>query len=52
MADHHDLLDIAINGHILHGNGMKSPAFKEFLSQYPAWSYPVGWTASYKMYKF
>jgi len=52
MAEHHDLMDIGINGHILHGNGMKSPAFKEFLAQFPAWSYPVGWTASYKMYKF
>ena len=52
IADHHDLMDIAINGHIIHGNGMKSPAFSEFLRQYPAWAYPVGWTASYKLYKF
>ena len=52
MGEHHDVMDMVVAGHVTHGNGMKSPAFKEFLSQFPAWSYPVGWTSSYKMYKF
>ena len=52
ISSQHDLLDISVNGHVIHGSGMKSPAFRDFLAQYPAWSYPVGWTASYKMYKF
>lgn len=50
--EHHDLMDLAISGHITHGSGMKSPEFKQFLDQFPAWSYPVGWTATYKSFKF
>ena len=45
-------MDLAISGHITHGSGMKSPEFKQFLDQFPAWSYPVGWTATYKSFKF
>ncbi len=41
-----------ILGHHLHGPQMKSGQFKAFLAQYPGWSYPVGWTAVYKSYKF
>lgn len=48
----HDLVDMALTGHIIHGNDMKSPDFKKFLAQFPGWSYPVGWTASYKAFKF
>lgn len=48
----HDIVDLAVTGHILHGNGMKSGEFKTFLAQYPDWSYPVGWTASYKAFVF
>jgi len=47
-----DLVDLAVTGHIIHGAEMKSTKFKEFLSQFPGWSYPVGWTAAYKAYKF
>lgn len=47
-----ELIDIAIAGHHLHGPQMKSGQFKAFLGQYPGWSYPVGWTAVYKSYKF
>jgi len=50
--DGNELLDMAVTGHYLHGSQMKSPQFSKFLSQYPGWSYPVGWTASYKGYKF
>lgn len=50
--DGNELLDIAITGHHLHGSQMKSPQFQQFLSQFPGWSYPVGWTAAYKAYKF
>eukprot|EP00092_Neocalanus_flemingeri_P002862 GFUD01003060.1.p1 GENE.GFUD01003060.1~~GFUD01003060.1.p1 ORF type:complete len:914 (+),score=90.26 GFUD01003060.1:82-2823(+) len=50
--DGNELLDMAITGHYLHGSQMKSAQFTQFLSQYPGWSYPVGWTASYKGYKF
>ena len=45
-------MDLAISGHITHGSGMKSPEFKQFLDQFPSWSYPVGWTATYKSFKF
>ena len=51
-AEKHDLVDLAVTGHIIHGNGMKSGDFKTFLAQYPEWSYPVGWTASYKSFVF
>jgi len=50
--DGNELLDMAVTGHYLHGSQMKSAQFTKFLSQYPGWSYPVGWTASYKGYKF
>ena len=50
--EHHELMDLAISGHITHGSGMKSPEFKQFLDQFPPWSYPVGWTSSYKSFKF
>lgn len=46
------ILDMAVTGHIVHGNEMKSADFKKFLAQFPIWSYPVGWTASYKSFKF
>lgn len=52
IVQHHDLLDISIAGHFIHGNAMKSSTFKEFLAQFPAWSYPVGWTVSHKSFKF
>ena len=52
MAVHHDIVDLAVTGHIIHGNGMKSGDFKTFLAQFPEWSYPVGWTASYKAFVF
>ena len=47
-----DLVDLAVTGHVVHGNEMKSPEFKAFLATFPDWSYPVGWTASYKAFKF
>lgn len=50
--DGNELIDIAITGHHLHGPQMKSSGFQEFLDQFPGWSYPVGWTAAYKAYKF
>ena len=50
--ENYELMDLAISGHITHGSGMKSPEFKQFLDQFPAWSYPVGWTATYKSFKF
>ena len=50
--DGNELLDMALVGHYIHGSQMKSAQFKQFLSQFPGWSYPVGWTASYKSYKF
>jgi hypothetical protein len=31
---------------------MKSAEFKTLLDKFPGWSYPVGWTAAYKAYKF
>ena len=52
VAGRDPLLDMAVTGHIVHGNEMKSAEFKRFLAQFPEWSYPVGWTASYKMFKF
>ena len=52
ISEQHDILDLAITGHIIHGNGMKSTEFKTFLNQYPDWSYPVGWTSSYKAFVF
>ena len=52
IKENDDLLDLSIAGHHLHGHEMKGPEFKKFLDQYPPWSYPVGWTASYKSYKF
>lgn len=52
VKEKHDLVDLAVTGHIIHGNGMKSANFKTFLAQYPDWSYPVGWTASYKAFVF
>ena len=51
-AEKHDIVDLAVTGHIIHGNGMKSGDFKTFLAQFPEWSYPVGWTASYKAFVF
>ena len=50
--DGNELLDMVLVGHYIHGSQMKSAQFKQFLSQFPGWSYPVGWTASYKSYKF
>jgi len=50
--DGNELLDIVLVGHYIHGSQMKSAQFKQFLSQFPGWSYPVGWSASYKSYKF
>lgn len=50
--DGNELIDLAITGHHLHGSQMKSTQFQQFLSQFPGWSYPVGWTAAYKSYKF
>jgi len=47
-----ELLDMAVTGHHIHGPQMKSSQFKEFLAQFPGWSYTVGWTAAYKAYKF
>jgi len=47
-----ELLDMAITGHFIHGQQMKSAEFLKFLDQFPGWSYPVGWTAYYKAYKF
>ena len=47
-----DLMDLSAVGHFIHGNEMKSPEFKTFLSRFPEWSYPVGWSASYRGYKF
>ena len=52
VAGRDPLMDMAVTGHIVHGNEMKSAEFKRFLAQFPEWSYPVGWTASYKMFKF
>ena len=52
VAGRDPLLDMAVTGHIVHGNEMKSAEFKRFLAQFPEWSYPVGWTASYKNFKF
>eukprot|EP00094_Tigriopus_californicus_P008285 TCALIF_07981-PA protein Name:"Similar to ermp1 Endoplasmic reticulum metallopeptidase 1 (Xenopus laevis)" AED:0.31 eAED:0.31 QI:0/0.9/0.90/0.90/1/1/11/658/673 len=45
-------LDLAVTGHYLHGHSMKDVNFKRFLAQFPDWSFPVGWTASYASYKF
>lgn len=50
--DGNELLDMALTGHYLHGTQMKSAQFSKFLAQYPGWSYPIGWTAAYKAYKF
>ena len=50
--DGNELLDLALVGHYTHGSQMKSAQFKQFLGQFPGWSYPVGWTAAYKSYKF
>ena len=50
--DGNELLDMALVGHYIHGAHMKSAQFSQFLQQFPGWSYPVGWTASYKSYKF
>ena len=47
-----DLVDISLTGHVIHGAEMQSSDFKKFLGQFPGWSYPVGWTAAYKAYKF
>ena len=47
-----ELVDVAVTGHHLHGTQMKSNDFQQFLDQFPGWSYPVGWTATYKAYKF
>jgi len=47
-----ELLDIAVTGHHIHGPQMKSSQFSTFLDQFPGWSYPVGWTAAYRAYKF
>ena len=52
VAGRDPLLDMAVTGHIVHGNEMKSAEFKRFLAQFPEWSYPVGWTALYKNFKF
>ena len=52
VKEKHDLVDLAVTGPIIHGNGMNSANFKTFLAQYPDWSYPVGWTASYKAFVF
>jgi len=52
IPEKHNVMDLAITGHIIHGNGMKSSDFKAFLSQYPDWSFPVGWTSSYKSFVF
>ena len=46
------LADVVMVGHIMHGTEMKSKEFKSFLAQFPEWSYPVGWTAIYKSFKF
>ena len=50
--DGNELVDVAVTGHHLHGTQMKSNDFQRFLDQFPGWSYPVGWTATYKAYKF
>lgn len=47
-----ELLDIAVTGHHIHGPQMKSTQFKLLLDQFPGWSYPIGWTATYKAFKF
>eukprot|EP00096_Caligus_rogercresseyi_P010754 TRINITY_DN4013_c0_g1_i1.p1 TRINITY_DN4013_c0_g1~~TRINITY_DN4013_c0_g1_i1.p1 ORF type:complete len:900 (-),score=145.35 TRINITY_DN4013_c0_g1_i1:1936-4635(-) len=47
-----DLVDIALTGHIIHGNHMQSPHLKELLQSFPSWTYPLGWTATYKAFKF
>ncbi len=48
-----DMLDMVAAGHFIHGHEMKTtPEFKRFLSQYPKWSYVVGWTASLRNYRF
>ena len=50
--DGNEMLDMALVGHYIHGANMRSAQFNQFLEQFPGWSYPVGWTASYKSYKF
>jgi hypothetical protein len=50
--DGEDLLDLSVAGHFVHGNEMKSTEFKQFLSKFPSWSIPVGWTVAYKSYVF
>ena len=50
--DGNELVDMVLVGHHIHGSQMKSAQFKQFLAQFPGWSYPVGWTAAYKSYKF
>ncbi len=52
VLDDDPLLDLNVVGHILHGAEMKSSEFKRFLAQLPDWSYPVGWTASLKSFKY
>ena len=52
ISEKHDIIDLVVAGHVIHGNGMKSTEFKTFLSQFPDWSYPVGWTSSYKAFVF
>ena len=47
-----DLVDLVAVSHNVHGNDMKTGDFKKFLAQFPSWSYPVGWSASYRAYKF
>ncbi|XP_040581648.1 endoplasmic reticulum metallopeptidase 1 [Lepeophtheirus salmonis] len=47
-----DLVDISVTGHIIHGIHMQSPDLQELLQYFPSWSYPLGWTATYKAFKF
>ncbi len=48
-----DLVDVVTSGHFIHGSEMKTTAeFKRFISQYPSWSYVVGWTASVRIHRF
>ena len=52
ISEKDDIVDLVVAGHVIHGNGMKSTEFKAFLNQIPEWSYPVGWTSSYKAFVF
>ena len=47
-----ELVDMAVTGHFLHGSQQQSGELKQFLQQFPGWSYPVGWSSVYKAYKF